>query len=304
MIRAAALQRCAALLALCACSARFDFVPDDGRTAGGAGSSLGGGAAATSGGTVGTGGTAAAGKGGISGSAGVGNAGAGGSAASGGSAGSSGAAASSGAGASGGAGETGGGPAVSGNAGSGNGGTGGSSGEGGAAGGPINVELEECRSRCRRHGLACTSAPPHECVECESNADCGPPRPSCDVVLRRCVGCQTQADCVAAGYGCERFSRECVPTCPTEVPDCSPGLQCDQRQGLCLQCSDESACLGSPNGPYCAPGGIRCVECHTNANCPQERQYCDPVLFRCVGCRDSHDCQSGQVCGRIDYVCR
>lgn len=299
MIRAAALQRCAALLALCACSARFDFVPDDGRTAGGAGSSLGGGAAATSGGTVGTGGTAAAGKGGISGSAGVGNAGAGGSAASGGSAG------SSGAGASGGAGETGGGPAVSGNAGSGNGGTGGgSSGEGGAAGGPINVELEECRSRCRRHGLACTSAPPHECVECESNADCGPPRPSCDVVLRRCVGCQTQADCVAAGYGCERFSRECVPTCPTEVPDCSPGLQCDQRQGLCLQCSDESACLGSPNGPYCAPGGIRCVECHTNANCPQERQYCDPVLFRCVGCRDSHDCQSGQVCGRIDYVCR
>jgi Cys-rich repeat protein len=142
------------------------------------------------------------------------------------------------------------------------------------------AELTTCAADgdCLLASLHCASS---RCVQCTSDAHCGPGAPRCDTTLNRCVGCLTTADCVG-GDICK--SGLCAPPCSGGCP--ANASKCDD--GACVQCDDGLGCAGSPAGPYCVSHA--CATCRTDADCGAGTPRCDGVAHRCVQCELATDC--------------
>lgn len=139
-------------------------------------------------------------------------------------------------------------------------------------------------------------------AECASDADClTAGRLRCEAGLGRCVACVEAADC-GAGLGCDRGGHECIAMCD-DTDDCPwSGQRCER--GACIRCDEDEECAATPATPRCMPGGARCVECVTDAECAPETPHCDPVSYECVACRDSRDCSPETACDATDHACR
>lgn len=112
--------------------------------------------------------------------------------------------------------------------------------------------------RCDARGL---------CVDCVTDADCGPGLPVCDRTRNVCVEC-------------------------TADSNCSGGRPvCDLGASLCVACVDDGDCGGAA---VCLPGEQRCVQCRDDADCRSfdETNRCMPDELRCVECVDDGDCTS------------
>jgi hypothetical protein len=173
-----------------------------------------------------------------------------------------------------------------------------------AAGGSGFFVGDECYSFCAALGQRC-----HEneqsCVECFHDQDCEPLGRYCDRGLNRCVACRDD-------FGCPDDARcdnngQCREPCLTvahPTDDCLDISQlCDERRNVCISCREDIHCAGSPDGPYCLPGGARCVQCVADSDCRSGTPRCDPVEFRCVECADSRDCELPLVCHPEMHVC-
>jgi hypothetical protein len=172
------------------------------------------------------------------------------------------------------------------------------------AGGRGYSEDDDCFTVCSELGQRC-----HEneqsCVECFSDQDCGPLGGYCDRGLNRCVACRGEFGCPDDEW-CDSDG-QCREPCLTEAhpaDDCRDESQvCDERRNVCISCREDSHCEGSPDGPYCLPGGARCVRCVADSDCGWASPRCDPVEFRCVECADSRDCELPFVCDPEAHVC-
>ncbi len=115
----------------------------------------------------------------------------------------------------------------------------------------------------------------HECV-CSSDAECRTTG-RCDSLTRQClVPCTSNTTCMSTLISpiCEMDRSVCVQ-CLTDA-ECMgktlggvPIELC--RHGLCVQCWEESQCT-SPKAPHCQILAGICVECLSNADCPDKVQ--------------------------------
>jgi hypothetical protein len=174
-----------------------------------------------------------------------------------------------------------------------------------AAGGPgFFGDDDDCYSFCSSLDQRC-----HEneqaCVECFNDDDCAPLGRYCDRGLNRCVACRDEFGCPDDAW-CDNHG-QCREPCLTEAhpaDDCRDEAQlCDERRNVCISCREDQHCTGSLDGPYCLPGGARCVQCVADSDCRRETPRCDPVEFRCVECADSRDCELPYVCHPETHVC-
>src|SRR5262245_60093325 len=87
---------------------------------------------------------------------------------------------------------------------------------------------------CTINGNACQNGCSLDlgCVDCTSDADCGPGAPFC--VLGHCEECHVSADC-GTGQACFPEDHQCHPACADDG-DCSePNLShCDTMTGACV----------------------------------------------------------------------
>ena len=142
------------------------------------------------------------------------------------------------------------------------------------------AELTTCTADgdCLLPSLHCNAG---QCVQCTSDAHCGPGAPRCDTMMHRCVACILTTDCVG-GYLCK--TGLCAPPCAGGCP--ANASRCDD--GACVQCDDGLGCANSPSGPYCV--GHSCVTCRNDADCGGATPRCDAVAHRCVQCALNTDC--------------
>ncbi len=163
-------------------------------------------------------------------------------------------------------------------------------------------------------GMTCVDG---ECVPytsepggpCESDRNCPPQAPICDLDASVC--------------------RPCISD-----EECGSGRACDE--GVCRsapdECEDSTDCFGDSR-PYCHPEKKRCVACTVDAHCHAvgqvcdwdtgecrtpvycasdddcagtERPRCDPAWARCVVCLEDEDCDSdeGEVCDPAARACK
>jgi hypothetical protein len=172
----------------------------------------------------------------------------------------------------------------------------GPAGNGGLAG------VDQCMSFCWNLGQHCDQVE-LKCVECFKNEDCGSDL-YCNRGLNRCVECNQELGCPdnkTCDYG---MCRERCATAENPERDCRDDSQiCDERDAICVACYEDDDCEGSPERPYCLPGGARCAECVADNDCGGGKPRCDPVLFECVECRDSRDCELPFVCHTDSHTC-
>jgi hypothetical protein len=113
------------------------------------------------------------------------------------------------------------------------------------------------------------------CVQCMSSSDCNGNAPHC--VNNLCIACETNADCGDASMVCNTYIPRCANLC-TSGGTCSPlGLFCSPANGYCVDCIDDSYCVGKSTGAYCyVPAGV--CGCRSNADCPSSSaRTCGPV---------------------------
>jgi Cys-rich repeat protein len=107
-----------------------------------------------------------------------------------------------------------------------------------------------------------------------------------------CVECVVDAQC---GPGRVCTNNVCVVGCSPMNPDCPSGLVCNEERGLCVECLTNAQC---PNPPLtvCHPQTNTCVQCASNTDCTEPaRPVCQPTTNTCVGCLTNGDCPTG-VC--------
>lgn len=158
-------------------------------------------------------------------------------------------------------------------------------------------------SDCRLGSLHCDLSA-RDCVECLEDAHCADTGLArCDVLSHRCIACIESADC-GSGYWCEPYTHRCIKTC-TEEYDCpSPEPECDEEEGLCEGCEENSHCEHATTGHICEPRSYMCVECTADAQCGDDRPRCDRVTGTCVACRDCDDCpSSAPFCDPALHTC-
>lgn len=135
-----------------------------------------------------------------------------------------------------------------------------------------------------------------QCVECLSNADCGPGG-ACDSTFACFAsGCVNDTDCTAPTPRCETGNGVCV-ACFTNA-DCGPSEVCNPN----FTCSTVSGCTADAScaapTPRCEIGSGLCVECLDSLDCPGTT--CDLATNTCVpgsaGCATNAECPNGQVC--------
>jgi Cys-rich repeat protein len=158
-------------------------------------------------------------------------------------------------------------------------------------------------------------------VTCATEADCtNPAVAKCDTTNMVCVACVVDEHCeegfVCLNGACEAGCRTDTDRCPTGV--CQPGVGCVQcatdaqcgagqicTNNLCVQgCSAQNP--NCPSGQVCNPALGRCVECTTNAQCPNSPlNVCDPTTGTCVQCASNTDCRNpaSPVCDPSTRTC-
>lgn len=181
-------------------------------------------------------------------------------------------------------------------------------------------------------GCACNNSG----VTCMTEADCtNPAAKLCDPDARVCVACVTDEHCqegfvclngaceagcrtdtdrcagvgfCKAGVGCVPCLQDtnctagqictnntCVNGCSAQNPTCPSGQVCNPARGVCVECTSNAQC---PNAPLtaCDPATGTCVQCVTGADCRNPNSpVCDPASHTCVGCLTNTDCPNG-VC--------
>lgn len=113
----------------------------------------------------------------------------------------------------------------------------------------------------------------HDCVECETNAQCAAPRPYCNSV-GVCVECESNSQCQDGSF-------------------CSGTETCDTGSGQCLDAPNVNCPKTCFRGP--TPGAT----CTTDANCGAGGNcvgFCSELRLQCVQCHDSTDCDNGVFC--------
>ena len=123
---------------------------------------------------------------------------------------------------------------------------------------------------------------------CPAGQTCDQTAGTCKAAAGECGTCDKDDDC-GLGARCFKFSAEeqrCVPECGTGCPTGSTcgamtaaegteGVQvCKPTSGTCCFGDDcGAACNCSGATPYCNPAN-QCVECLSDANCPQAKPSC------------------------------
>jgi outer membrane exchange protein TraA len=98
----------------------------------------------------------------------------------------------------------------------------------------------------------------------------------------------------------------CAPCDTSRVcgPSCSPcgasTPNCINVNGTytCVECTTDAQC---PNG-RCDPATNTCKGCNDDADCPQTGR-CDTATNTCSGCNEDSDCPTGQVCDLPNATC-
>jgi len=161
-------------------------------------------------------------------------------------------------------------------------------------------------SNCAAVGLYCATEW-QACVECTDDAHCPSGAPHCDAALHRCAPCDPTGGC-GSGSVCDDWSHGCLRSCASDVDpdhDCrgsSRALICDLDRSVCVVCRADADC-SDERLPHCLPGGSRCAECGTDADCGGFVPHCDPLAFACVECRDSRDCAAPAWCDPSAHQC-
>ncbi|MBK8258295.1 MAG: DUF11 domain-containing protein [Polyangiaceae bacterium] len=145
--------------------------------------------------------------------------------------------------------------------------------------------------------------------ECSADSECPDEKPHCDLPTHTCQGCKTDADCKdPAAPACQPNGScgECSATNDTLCVNDKP--VCDVMVGICVLCTsmDNSACIGSPDGPQCVGGsmGVHCG-CFEDKDCGAANSglVCDPKTEICIpGCKGEggNGCPDGQECTSND----
>ncbi|MEZ4297828.1 MAG: hypothetical protein R3B70_22925, partial [Polyangiaceae bacterium] len=145
--------------------------------------------------------------------------------------------------------------------------------------------------------------------ECTSDDECSGETPHCDLPTHTCVPCASDADCKdPSAPACQPNGScgECSATNDVLCVDDTP--VCDTMSGTCVLCTnmDNSACIGSQDGPQCVGGsiGVHCG-CFEDKDCGDGKSglVCDPQKEICIpGCKGEggNGCPDGQECTSTD----
>lgn len=167
------------------------------------------------------------------------------------------------------------------------------------------------------NGTSVAGSPPVDVFVqgCDNNAQCGSPKPVCDVTVspRLCVGCLLDADCgsLTSGKICE--AKACVDGCRASggnrCPDDEICTSTNASAGSCIECQRNTDCA---KGQVCDAATSTCkVGCVGTevGRCP-DALVCsstDASLGVCVECLNDTACggtASGRICDATAHVCR
>jgi hypothetical protein len=112
-----------------------------------------------------------------------------------------------------------------------------------------------------------------ECVECILDIDCGDTAPVCNGATGDCGACSSDASCsrfpatpaCRAGGGCGECSATNHALCTGTEP------ACNLSSGTCEACDDDGDCTGNPDGGTCLSSGA-CGE--LTAGCTETPRVC------------------------------
>jgi hypothetical protein len=162
---------------------------------------------------------------------------------------------------------------------------------------------------------------------CQSDADCQPPKPACQVETGNCVQCLIDSHCNTKRVGighCLTASNTCVDCIQDEHCGvdqfCSEQYQCldeaecagdadcisnerphcNQSIGQCQECVEAGHC---PSGMVCSPETHACESCYEDSHCTADKPKCDLSLGECVGCLADEDCPDGEHCNPYGRAC-
>jgi hypothetical protein len=119
------------------------------------------------------------------------------------------------------------------------------------------------------------------CVECLSASDCVHANAS-QCIGNMCIACVTNADCndggTDGGMVCNTFIPRCASACSNTTNPCTQSmLPCNQSNGYCVDCLDDSYCLTKPTGRHCYVAAGVCG-CQSSADCPSaQTPNCGPA---------------------------
>ena len=138
---------------------------------------------------------------------------------------------------------------------------------------------------------------------CPAGQTCDQATGACKAAAGQCGPCDKDEDC-GLGARCFRFSAEekrCVPECGSGCPagsactamtaaEGTDGVQvCKPAGATCCygaQCAAGCDCSGNAAKPYCNAAD-QCVECLTDANCPQAKPSCQQGVCKEAGAQCS-----------------
>jgi hypothetical protein len=129
----------------------------------------------------------------------------------------------------------------------------------------------------------------HLCRPCVQKSDCHGTTPICDP-SGRCVQCESPSDC-SWDEACEAESHTCRPACHGNS-DCAGSNRpiCAKSTGVCVECTETNDCLARDPSTYCDQRRGRCIQCESDAECPNG-WACGPDE-RCAPCYYA-DCNKG-----------
>ncbi|HMI88161.1 MAG TPA: hypothetical protein VK550_28950 [Polyangiaceae bacterium] len=156
-----------------------------------------------------------------------------------------------------------------------------------------NGRCVECLSSANcpfTNRTACNPAT-HTCVQCVDDSTCPMASPYCDVPTNSCrvctatQGCTRPQVCVINGN-----NATCQLRCMSDG-DCAMAPMnnraCNLATMMCVQCQNNTHCVGNANGPACV--GTTCRQCVVDADCTSPGL---PVCIAnaCVACRTNAQC--------------
>lgn len=118
---------------------------------------------------------------------------------------------------------------------------------------------------CPRERRVCVA---EQCVECDSDTDCGAAKPAC--VQNTCVACRVDEQCPEDKV-CQTAAYRCTEPCIENA-----------------QCTDKNRKLCDVERGWCVP-------CLLPADCADNR-ICDISVNSCVDCTTDDDCGDAGIC--------
>jgi len=134
--------------------------------------------------------------------------------------------------------------------------------------------------------LAVSAGAAQDAWSCQSDDDCAPPTPICDLA---CVQCLLDFHCPAATPHCNFVAAACEGCSSDEHCSSYPSLPACTASGACGECSASNQALCSGSEPVCDTPTSSCVPCSTNADCS--------------GNPDGPICLAGGACGTATASC-